>query len=656
MNKSPKTKTPQPQAFWPWVFLIIMMVSLWFMSSEGNAKPEELTINRVIAQAESGQIVEGEIRSDPSGGTNWTIVQGEMKTEEGAKPFVAQGRLTDDMLERLTATGVFTESPSGTLWSSLLINIVPFVVIMVLLYWLFTRQLRNAGKGAMNFGKSRAKMNRDKDKTSFADVAGCNEAKEEVSEVVDFLRDPKKFQMLGGRVPKGVLLVGPPGTGKTLIAKAVAGEAKVPFFSISGSDFVEMFVGVGAARVRDMFEQARQNAPCILFVDEIDAVGRQRGAGLGGGNDEREQTLNSLLVEMDGFDGREGVIIMAATNRPDVLDSALMRPGRFDRQVYIDLPDLIGREEILKVHAKKFQLNDDIDLKVAARNTPGFSGADLANLLNEAALIAARRDKKKVENNDLDEARDKVAFGRERRRLMDDDDKKITAYHEAGHAIVQAVIDDGQMPVHKVTIIPRGQSLGSTMFIPKKDFLHHTKSRLLNQICCSMGGRVAEEIIIGDITGGAQGDIISATKIARHMVCDWGMTDLGPISYGASHDQVFLGREIGRSQTYSEATAQQIDAKVKELITQEYDRAMEILRERKDKLDIMADALLTHETIEGVHVEEILEFGEIRTPVVKQPEIVKQPEEKDSDNDNEPKKLDKKDEGMQEGATEPAGA
>jgi len=453
---------------------------------------------------------------------------------------------------------------------------------------------------------------------------------------------------------KLVTLMGKAGTGKTLLARAMAGEAEVPFFSISGSDFVEMFVGVGAARVRDMFEQARKNAPCIVFVDEIDAVGRQRGAGLGGGNDEREQTLNSLLVEMDGFDGREGVILVAATNRPDVLDSALMRPGRFDRQVFIDLPDLLGREEVLRVHAKRFQISDDVDLQVVARNTPGFSGADLANLLNEAALTAARRDKKKLDKHDLDEARDKVAFGRERRRLMDDDDKKITAYHEAGHALIQAIIDDGQLPIHKVTIIPRGQSLGSTMFIPKKDFLHHQKSRLLNQICCAMGGRVAEELIFTDITGGAMGDIREATKLARHMVCDWGMSPLGPVAYGETHDQVFLGRELSRTQNYSEETARSIDSEIHKIIEEQHVRATGIIKGKKDKLDLIAQALLTHETIDGVHVHELLEFGEMKTPVTKQapmPVKVETPPPVAKD----PKKLKKKGDGP-EGAVQPAGA
>jgi cell division protease FtsH len=402
----------------------------------------------------------------------------------------------------------------------------------------------------------------------------------------------------------------------------------VPFFSISGSDFVEMFVGVGASRVRDMFEQGRKSAPCLIFIDEIDAVGRQRGAGLGGGNDEREQTLNSLLVEMDGFDTTEGVIIIAATNRPDVLDSALLRPGRFDRQIYVDLPDLVGREQILRVHARKITLAENVDLAVIARGTPGLSGAELANLLNEAALLAARRNKKKVEMIDVDDAREKVQFGRERRRVMDDEEKKLTAYHEAGHALVQAVLDDGHMPVHKVTIIPRGHSLGSTMFTPKKDILTHAMKRMLNQIAMGLGGRIAEELVMNDISSGAAGDIKQVTKIARHMVCDWGMSPLGMIAYGESSDTVFLGREITRSQTYSEETARKIDAEVFRIVDDQYKRATEIIVSRRDVLDKIAAALLEFETIEGKHVLEVLQFGEIRSPIVREP-VVK-PDDKPS--------------------------
>ena len=606
-----------------WVAIIGAIVALFLFNPARSAQPASLKVQQVVEMAEQGKIAEGAIRSDSTGGRDWSILTGETKepilhSETGpTKTFVATGRLTDTSLERLQKSQVFAEKPATTVTTQLLYNILPFVIVIGLLYFLFMRQIRQAGKGALNFGKSRAKLlTREKDRIVFADVAGCDEAKEEVSEVVEFLKDPKKFTKMGGKIPKGILMVGPPGTGKTLLAKAVAGEAEVPFFSISGSDFVEMFVGVGASRVRDMFEQGRKNAPCIIFIDEIDAVGRQRGAGLGGGNDEREQTLNSLLVEMDGFDTTEGVIIIAATNRPDVLDSALLRPGRFDRQIYVDLPDLVGREQILRVHARKISLADNVDLAVIARGTPGLSGAELANLLNEAALLAARRNKKKVEMIDVEDAREKVQFGRERRRVMDDEEKKLTAYHEVGHALIQAVLDDGHMPVHKVTIIPRGASLGSTMYIPKKDVLTHAMKRLLNQIATGLGGRIAEELVMGDISSGASGDIKQVTKIARHMVCDWGMSPLGMIAYGESQDTVFLGREITRNQAYSEETARRIDAEVQRIIDEQYQRARQIITERRTVLDKIAAALLEHETIEGRHVMELLEHGEIRSPVI----------------------------------------
>jgi cell division protease FtsH len=679
-NKSSKNdpgKNGSPQRFQPKVLLVYLVIvaailTIWFANPGAGTNLKQLTISELIQAVKAGQIAEGDglMEPDPSYGRDGYVINGEMSNpalseiEDGLTPasdvpskirFTARGRLTED--DFLLVREVLTEKRATTGLQEVLISFLPFLLIIGLLYFLFVRQLKNAGKGAMSFGKSKAKMlTREKDSINFKDVAGCDEAKEEVSEVVDFLRDPKKFQRIGGRIPKGVLMVGPPGTGKTLLAKAVAGEADVPFFSISGSDFVEMFVGVGAARVRDMFEQGRKNAPCIVFIDEIDAVGRQRGAGLGGGNDEREQTLNSLLVEMDGFDGHEGVIIIAATNRPDVLDSALLRPGRFDRQVTIDLPDLNGRYEILKVHAKKIALSEDVNLQHVARNTPGFSGADLANLLNEGALIAARYNKKAVEMEDIDEARDKISFGRERRKLMDDEDRKITAYHEAGHALVQAVVDDGHLPVHKVTIIPRGQSLGSTMFMPKKDLLNHSKRRLLNQICCGMGGRAAEEIVMGDITSGASGDIRMVTKTARHMVCDWGMTELGPVAYGENKDHVFLGQEVARSQNYSEQTAQKIDNAIHDIVEKEYKRSLEILNEHRKALDVCAEALLEHETIDGKHVHEILEFGEIRSPIVKREPAEPEPEaEEDAE---EPKKTTKKDgdKGGLAGEEAPAGA
>ena len=633
-NEDNKDSRNQPKGFNPkvlliWLAILAAIIGL-VMAQSGEITPSQRALNSVddlISAANEDRIEKAIIQSDAKGGEEWYTVNGKVlnpafevdENQYKTLPFIVKGRITESEYKELRSLlgSRLIEEPSSTIWTDLLFSLLPFLLIIGLLYFLFVRQLRNAGKGALNFGKSKAKMlTRENEKIVFKDVAGCDEAKEEVSEIVDFLKEPKRFRKIGGTIPKGVLMVGPPGTGKTLLAKAVAGEADVPFFSISGSDFVEMFVGVGAARVRDMFEQGRKSAPCLIFIDEIDAVGRQRGAGLGGGNDEREQTLNSLLVEMDGFDGHEGVIIIAATNRPDVLDNALLRPGRFDRQVVIDLPDLEGREAILKVHAKKIKLCEDVDLNSLARASVGFSGADLANLLNEGALIAARRRKKVVERIDLDDAREKISFGRERRRAMDDEDRKIIDYHEAGHAIVQAEIDDGLLPIHKVTIIPRGQSLGSTMFTPKKDILNHSKRRVINQICCAMGGRAAEEIEIGDITSGAAGDIRMATNIARSMVCDWGMSDLGMISFGDKQDQVFLGKELSRAQNYSEETAQKIDIAIKTIIDDQYTRAKQILEDKIEALHASAEALLEHETIEGKHIHEILEHGKILSPIV----------------------------------------
>jgi cell division protease FtsH len=610
-----------------WFGIIGLIVALFLLNPPSSTPPITLKIQQVVELAEQGKIAKGDIRSDATGGRDWSVLTGETKEpltpnaavgeKQPTTSFIATGRLTDVNLERLQKSQAFVEKPATTALTNVLMNVLPFVIVIGLLYFLFVRQLRQAGKGALSFGKSRAKMlTREKDRITFTDVAGCDEAKEEVSEVVEFLRDPKRFQKIGGRIPKGILMVGPPGTGKTLLAKAIAGEADVPFFSISGSDFVEMFVGVGASRVRDMFEQGRKNAPCLIFIDEIDAVGRQRGAGLGGGNDEREQTLNSLLVEMDGFDTQEGVIIIAATNRPDVLDSALLRPGRFDRQVYIDLPDIIGREQILRVHARKITLADDVNLAVIARGTPGLSGAELANLLNESALLAARRGKKKVEMTDIDDARDKVLWGRERRRVMDDAEKKLVAWHEAGHAIVQAVLDDGTMPVHKVTIIPRGQSLGSTTYLPTKDILTQPRTKLLNQIAMAMGGRIAEEMVTGDFSNGAYGDLKQATRIARAMVCDYGMSELGPVAMGENQDTVFLGRDITRSQHLSEDTARKVDSAISGILHTQYQRAAQIITEHRSALDKVGEALLEHETIEGKHVLEILKHGAVQTPIV----------------------------------------
>jgi len=636
----------QPKVLLIWLAVLAAIIGLVMVQS-GEITPSQLSISSIddlITAAKQDRVDKAIIQSDPKGGEDWYIIQGKIQNpafeidenQYKTLPFVVKGRVTEsDYKELRDLLGTrFREEPSSTIWTELLFSLLPFLLIIGLLYFLFVRQLRMAGKGALSFGKSKAKLlTRENEKIVFNNVAGCDEAKEEVSEIVDFLKDPKRFRKIGGKIPKGVLMVGPPGTGKTLLAKAVAGEADVPFFSISGSDFVEMFVGVGAARVRDMFEQGRKNAPCLIFIDEIDAVGRQRGAGLGGGNDEREQTLNSLLVEMDGFDGHEGIIIIAATNRPDVLDNALLRPGRFDRQVMIDLPDLEGRDAILKVHAKKIKLSEEVELKSLARATAGFSGADLANLLNEGALIAARRRKKHVEPIDLDDAREKISFGRERRRVMDDEDRKIIAYHEAGHAIVQAKTDDGLLPIHKVTIIPRGQSLGSTMFTPKKDILNHSKRRMLNQVCCAMGGRAAEEIEIGDVTSGAAGDIRMATNIARSMVCDWGMSELGMISFGDKQDQVFLGKELSRAQNYSEETARKIDSSIKEIIDQQYDRAKKILTENIESLHVAANALLEFETVEGKHIHEIIDHGKIISEITKSSE--KNSEEKENEDSSE---------------------
>jgi cell division protease FtsH len=493
---------------------------------------------------------------------------------------------------------------------------LPVFFLLILLYFLFRHQIRAAGKGAMSFGKSKAKlMTMDKNKVTFKDVAGVDEAKEEVWEIVEYLRDPKKFQRLGGRIPKGVLMVGSPGTGKTLLARAIAGEADVPFFSISGSDFVEMFVGVGASRVRDMFEQGKKNAPCLIFIDEIDAVGRHRGHGLGGGHDEREQTLNALLVEMDGFDTQEGVIIIAATNRPDVLDPALLRPGRFDREITVGLPDVNGREEILRVHAKKVKLAEGVELGVIARGTPGYSGAELANVINEAALLAARKGLKAITLAELEEARDKVRWGKERRSLaISEKDKEKTAYHEAGHAILLCLLENTD-PLHKVTIIPRGPSLGSTMWLPEQDKYTQRKSELLDQLVVIMGGRVAEEVVFGDVASGASGDIKQATNIARKMVCEWGMSeDLGMVEYGDHQEHVFLGRDMGSPRNYSEATAQKIDAEVKRLIDTAYERATDLIKTHRDKLDAIAKGLLEYETLDAKHIHEIMEHGEIRNP------------------------------------------
>jgi cell division protease FtsH len=513
------------------------------------------------------------------------------------------------------------EEESAGLLTQILISWFPFLLLIgVWIY--FMRQMQGGGaggRGAMSFGKSKARMLTDENvKVTFGDVAGCDEAKDEVVELVDFLRDPSKFQRLGGKIPKGVLMVGPPGTGKTLLARAIAGEAGVPFFTISGSDFVEMFVGVGASRVRDMFEQAKKHAPCIIFIDELDAVGRHRGAGLGGGHDEREQTLNQMLVEMDGFEGHEGVIVIAATNRPDVLDPALLRPGRFDRQVVVPLPDVRGREQILKVHLRKVPASDDVDARIIARGTPGFSGADLANLINEAALFAARENSKYVSMAQLDKAKDKIMMGAERRSMvMSEDDKRMTAYHEAGHAIVGRLVPEHD-PVYKVTIIPRGRALGVTMFLPEEDQYSQSKRKLESRLSALFGGRIAEEMIYGKdaVTTGASNDIEVATGIARKMVTKWGLSDsMGPLAYEEDDGEVFLGREMShRHKNVSEETAKAIDAEIRAIIDRNYERARVILEENRDKLDLMADALIQYETIDTIQIDDIMAGRKPRPP------------------------------------------
>ena len=613
---------PNPRSWMLWALGIFMVVMLFQVGKTANSgavdKVDYATLENWIS---SGIEVKGHIEHPPPNASVMCTITG-YRVEGGKKiPFSFEDKLDEDQEKSLKASG-FQSRDKNTLLMGFLVNLLPILLIFLLIWFVLIRQIRSAGRGAMSFGKSKARMlNKGKNKITFKDVAGVDEACEEVSELVDFLKDPKKFQKLGGKIPKGILMVGAPGTGKTLLAKAIAGEAEAAFFSISGSDFVEMFVGVGASRVRDMFEQARKNTPCLIFIDEIDAVGRSRGHGLGGGNDEREQTLNALLVEMDGFDTQEGIIIIAATNRPDVLDPALLRPGRFDRQLAVNLPDVRGREDILKVHAKKVKLAKGVDLSIIARGTPGFSGAELANLLNEAALLAARTDKKSINMTELEEARDKVRWGRERRSMaMTDEDKKITAWHEAGHALLNVLLKKCH-PLHKVTIIPRGQALGATMSLPKEDVLNRQSKEMRETIAMTMAGRIAEEIVTGDLSTGASSDIKQATGMARAMVTQWGMSDkLGMVLYGDSDDYVFLGKEISQNKTYSEQTSQQIDAEVRRLIDEGYQLAKKLIDDNRDKLDLIANALLEHETLDGKQVEDIVLTGKF-TPTAPPPDV-----------------------------------
>ena len=616
-----------------WIALFGVLALLVMVKEKSSAAPEKLNVKELISKVDSNLIVagSGRISLNPQSTSLRRISGKYLVNDDAGKPvidsvtkkpkeveFSTETVLTDEIANKLLNSGKFEVVEPNVFLLGLVNLLLPFLIIAVIIYFFFIRQIKMAGKGALSFGKSKAKMlTKDKNKITFKDVAGVEEAKEEVSELVDFLKDPKKFQKLGGRIPKGILMVGPPGTGKTLLAKAIAGEADAAFFSISGSDFVEMFVGVGASRVRDMFEQARKTTPCLIFIDEIDAVGRSRGHGFGGGNDEREQTLNALLVEMDGFDTQEGIIIIAATNRPDVLDPALLRPGRFDRQVVVNLPDVRGREGILKVHAKNVKLDPNSDLSVIARATPGYSGADLANLLNEAALLAARAGKKMIGMPDLEEARVKVRWGRERRSLaMSDDNKKLTAWHEAGHALVNVMLTHTH-PLHKVTIIPRGQSLGSTWSLPKEDQLNYGRLQMLDEIAMAMAGRIAEELVSGDISTGASGDINQATHLARNMVCQWGMSEkVGMVQYGSDNDNVFLGRDFAAKKGYSEKTAQEIDEEVRRIITEAYNRSKQLIETNRDKLEMIANALLEYETLEGSQVVDIIHTGTFTPPPV----------------------------------------
>ncbi|WDV83052.1 ATP-dependent zinc metalloprotease FtsH [Xylella fastidiosa] len=595
---------------WVVVAVVLMVVFQSFSPRIGGVIGNEpITYTQFLNEVDSGRIKSVNY-TDESGLTVNAI---RFKRTDGSEGLV-YGPRDDKLVDVLYSKNIemTRQKPStGPGFWSLVLNFLP--VILIIGFWVFImRQMQGGGaKGAMSFGKSRAKLQGDDQiKITFADVAGCDEAKEEVGELVDFLRDPTKFTKLGGKIPRGVLMVGPPGTGKTLLAKAIAGEAKVPFFSISGSDFVEMFVGVGASRVRDMFEQAKKHAPCIIFIDEIDAVGRHRGAGLGGGHDEREQTLNQLLVEMDGFEGGEGVIVIAATNRPDVLDPALLRPGRFDRQVVVALPDVKGREQILGVHMRKLLLANDVEPLVIARGTPGFSGADLANLCNEAALFAARSNEKEVRMNHFDATRDKILMGTERRSMaMSEEEKTLTAYHEAGHAIVGRLVPEHD-PVYKVTIIPRGRALGVTMYLPEGDKYSINKVAIQSQLCSLYGGRVAEELIFGEdkVTTGASNDIERVTKMARNMVTKWGLSDeLGPVAYGEEEDEVFLGRSVTQHKNVSDETARKIDEVVRSILDKAYARTKRILADNLDKLHAMSQLLLQYETIDAPQIDAIME-------------------------------------------------
>jgi cell division protease FtsH len=584
-----------------WGTAILLMIFLYAIFNQGGMSEKHPSYTELKASVERSEIKEATFDE--------TSVAGEYTDNKSRfKVALPNSEVQRDLVNLMQNKNVIIKfkSNSGNLWLTTLFYYSPF--LLFILFWIFMmRQMQSGGNKALSFGKSRAKLLSNQNKrVTFKDVAGVEEAKEELQEIIEFLKDPQKFQKLGGRIPKGVLMMGPPGTGKTLLARAIAGEANVPFFSISGSDFVEMFVGVGASRVRDLFEQGKKNAPCIIFIDEIDAVGRHRGAGLGGGHDEREQTLNQLLVEMDGFESNDGVILVASTNRPDVLDPALLRPGRFDRRVVVNRPDLKGREGILAVHTRKIPLGDDVDISVTARGTPGFTGADLANLVNEAALNAARYNRKVVAMRDFETAKDKVLMGSERRSIViSNEEKRNTAYHEAGHALVGVKVPNAD-PVHKVTIIPRGMALGLTQQLPEADRYTHTKEYIEGQIAIMMGGRIAEELFLNHITTGASNDLERATELSRKMVCEFGMSELGPLTFGKREEQVFLGRDFGHQQDYSEETAIRIDQEVKRIATEQYNRARQIILENKDALVRLAEALLEHESLDAIQIRRVI--------------------------------------------------
>ena len=583
-----------------WLIIALIMIALFNLFNKPYEPKEQLPFSDFVAAVENGKVIEVKIKGNS--------ISGRLKNGKAFRTYSPDDPEVVKIL-RQNKVKIFAEPLEESSWYiNLLLSWLPMLLLLGL--WVFfMRQMQIGGTRALSFGKSRARLlTQDKKKATFKDVAGIDEAKEELQEIIDFLRDPQKFQKLGGKIPKGVLLMGPPGTGKTLLARAIAGEAEVHFFTISGSDFVEMFVGVGASRVRDLFEQGKKSAPCIIFIDEIDAVGRHRGAGLGGGHDEREQTLNQLLVEMDGFESNEGIILIAATNRPDVLDPALLRPGRFDRQVVVPRPDIKGREGILKVHAENIPLADDVDLVVLSRGTPGFSGADLANLVNEAALIAARTDKESVDMKDFEEAKDKVMMGKERRSLIiSDEEKRNTAFHEGGHTLVAKLIPNAD-PIHKVTIIPRGVAMGLTQQLPIDEKHNYSKEYLLDTLAILMGGRAAEELFLNSITTGAENDIDRATELARKMVCSWGMSErVGPLSFGKREEQIFLGRDLVQHKDYSEHTAIEIDDEIRKLVLESMDRAKALLQENKDRLLDLAQALLEKEVLDGAEIDQIIQ-------------------------------------------------